>query len=180
MQLHLILIQDRIIDTAACLMQPELSLSIQLLCNGIPCTIKTVESRFVYILKKKNNKTPQKYTEQEIYFRFEFLNLGERQAVLNIVQLQVNKATDKSFTDSFFLMISASPTQIGEVSSEKRAQELSDEKKYYRQTWHNYYVTSHTVNLPQRRKHCNIHLQDLLTDLYDKCHFDLVWYPVLF
>lgn len=47
-------------------------------------------------------KLKKKSTEPEIYFRFQFLNLVERQAVLNIAQLQVNKATDKSFTDSFF------------------------------------------------------------------------------
>lgn len=54
----------------------------------------------------------KKSTEQEIYFRFEFLNLVGRQAVLNIVQFQVNKATDKSLTDSLLLLTSASPMQI--------------------------------------------------------------------
>jgi len=33
----------------------------------------------------------KKSTEQEIYFRSEFLSLVERQPVLNTVQLQVNK-----------------------------------------------------------------------------------------
>lgn len=68
---------------------------------------------------------------------------------------------------------------IREVSSRVAGQELSDEKKYYTQTWHNYYVTSHRVTRPPRRIYCSIHLQDLFTVMYDKCHFDLVWYTVL-
>lgn len=52
MQLHLILTWGSIIDTAAHRMQPEISVSIQLLGKGIPFTIKTVESCYVWNFKK--------------------------------------------------------------------------------------------------------------------------------